>query len=129
MAAAGNGAKVSHIGPVTYSNSGYVGGNDSWTCSGAHIVKTAPHAFIKDSETCVMSGDASGLAGVYMNNPLDPNGPNWGIQPGFSSTNTRGEGDWISDYNSAVAISWTMTVTLNADGVTYTNNIVAYYAS
>src|SRR5436190_14989480 len=47
------------------------------TCSGANIVKTAPNAFNKDSETCVLSGDE----GVF---PL--------------GTTAYGPGVWLSDY-------------------------------
>jgi hypothetical protein len=85
----------------------------TFTCSGANIVKTAPKAFVKDSETCI---DAAG--------PADR-------APG---TYDLGPGGWISDYYLFAATpstvvfdtSATLVVTLNAEGTT-TWNIVAYY--
>ena len=81
------------------------------TCSGANIVKTAPNAFNKDSETCVLSGDD----GFF---PL--------------GTSTYGYGAWLSDYYyftlSTLVADQTLTVkkVANGDG-TFTLYIVAYY--
>jgi hypothetical protein len=81
------------------------------TCSGVNIQKTAPQAFNKDSETCLLSGDD----GVF---PL--------------GTTTYGFGVWFSDYYffslGQVVYAHTVTVTKvdNGDG-TFTLDIVAYY--
>jgi len=106
VAFASNGA-ATHFN-ATYTNVA------TWTCSGSHVVNKT----IKDSETCVLSGDTSGfVAGVFTST----NGI--GTLPPF------GPVQWVSDYTGgATATSWTITMVNNLDG-TFTANIVAYYAS
>lgn len=85
----------------------------TFTCSGANIVKSAPKAFVKDSETCI---DSVGVADGFVPGTYDLSGA------------------WLSDYylfvanpsTSVLATSATLVVTLNVDGTT-TWNIVAYY--
>ena len=98
----------------------YTAGATTFTCSGANIYKTAPNAFNKDSETCLVSGDVSGIAaGTYSGNP-------WGYYPTF------GTAEWLSDSSSGsmsvglIATSWTATFVDNGNG-TFTEYIVAYY--
>jgi hypothetical protein len=87
-------------------------GDSLWTCSGAHVVNRVS---IKDSETCLVSGNTTGfVAGTYVGNPttnIPPFGPNAG---------------WGSDYNGAVATMFTQTFIANGDG-TFTMDITAYY--
>ena len=98
----------------------YTGGATTFTCSGANIHKTAPNVFNKDSETCLVSGDVSGIvAGTYSGDP-------WGFYP------TYGNAEWQSDSSSPsmsyglIATSWTATFVDNGNG-TFTDYIVAYY--
>jgi hypothetical protein len=64
IAYADNGAETTPF-KATYSNPA-IGG--LYDCSGVRIVKTAPNAFIKDSETCTISdldnGDGTGTLQV-----------------------------------------------------------------
>ena len=117
VATASNGAQVTHF-TATYVNGA------TWTCSGSHIVKSGNGAnFIKDSETCVLSGNTAGfLAGTYANGGpcAVAFGPNVGNFPPFGCV------IFLSDYNGATATSWTIGVTDNGDG-TLTADIVAYY--
>lgn len=99
-------------GKATQFTATYPVGAATWTCSGVHIVNKT----IKDSETCVISGDTTGyLAGTYTGAPV-------GAFPPYGSIT------WLSDFNGALATTWTITMTDNGDG-TFTANIVAYYAS
>ena len=82
-----------------------------WTCTGAHVVN---HNFIKDSETCVLSGDLS----LYV--PGSYSGIPWGYLTGY------GNAEWSSDFNGAIATSWKVDVVDNGNG-TFTANIVALY--
>ena len=107
MATANNGATTTPF-KATYVN------GSQFTCSGAHIVKTAPKAFVKDSETCI---DSLGVADGF----------------GVGTYDLTAIG-WFSDYyffvaspsSLVLATSGTLVVTLNADGTT-TWNVVAYY--
>jgi hypothetical protein len=86
----------------------------TWTCSGVHINNKT----FKDSETCVISGDTTGfVAGTYTSGT-----GGWGNLPPFGSV------QWTSDFNSAIATSWTITIVDNGNGV-FTADIVAYYSS
>lgn len=81
------------------------------TCSGVHIVNKVS---VKDTETCLYSGDTTGYtAGKYQGNPTGMNP--WGFVSG-----------WRSDYNGVAATSWKITMVDNGDG-TFTSHIVAYY--
>ena len=100
VASASNGTQTTHFTAVY----------GQFTCAGERIVKTAPKAFVKDSETCLDSSGTGDLpAGTYD----------------FS-------GLWASDYEYftfgtfRIAVSATIVVTDNGDGTT-TWNIVAYY--
>ena len=98
VAAANNGANTTHftasytdpvLGPVV--------------CAGERIVKTAPHAFIKDSEDCtILNGFPAGT---------------------FSCTDFGG---WFSDFDGMFTLDCTLVITDNGDG-TSNNHIVAYY--
>jgi hypothetical protein len=94
----GNGAVTTHF-TATYvdPNLGPV------DCSGEHIVKPAPNAFTKDSETCLIENGYP--AGTYHISYF---------------------GGWLSDFNGARAVRGTITVVGNGDG-TSTDYIVAYY--
>ena len=98
---------------ATYVDAGWLANAN---CSGAHIVQTNPHnPFIKDSETCLLSGNTSHLTeGTIVGNPTY-------CTYGFGCNTI-----WNSDYNGAIAKSVTLTMNDNGDG-TWTENVVAYY--
>jgi len=80
-----------------------IGGTRS-DCSGAHIVNSNT-GMVKDSETCLVSGDTSYLvAGTYSGDP-------YGAFPGFNRP-----ARWASDYDGAIATHWTVTYVDNGDG-------------
>jgi hypothetical protein len=111
--ASGAAAAPGHGSATPFKSSFDFGGTNS-DCSGARIVN-ANTSVVKDSETCVVSGDTSYLvAGTYTGDPT-------GILPG-SSDPVR----WASDYDGAIATHWTVTYVNNGDG-TWTASIVAYY--
>jgi len=88
------------------------------TCSGAHIEQTngATAGTIKDSETCIISGDTSSVpTGTIVGDP------NYTF-PALGNTQLF----WQSDYNGLIASHVTLTFTPNGDG-TYTEEVVAYY--
>ena len=108
VAVAGNGANTVPW-KASYDLPGFGG---HWECSGVRIVKDAPKAFVKDSETCTFSDQASYIA------------------PG---TYTEADFGWASDYELFVlhvgiriAASHTTVITDNGDG-TGTLQIDAYY--
>ena len=107
VALAGNGATTTQ-----FKKAYQLTGSAFATCSGVNVSKTAPKAFNQDSETCQLNADD----GFF---PL--------------GTSTYGGGLWLSDSvapsASAGLIAQTLTVTktLNADGVTYTLNLLATY--
>jgi hypothetical protein len=107
VAFAGNGATTTQF-KAAYQ----LTGSAFATCSGVNISKSAPKAVNKDSETCLLSGDD----GVF---PL--------------GTTVYGPGVWNSDSAAPSASAGltdqtlTVTKTLNADGTTYTLDIVATY--
>lgn len=118
---AGNGAVAT---PFTASyQSTFKGIITSNVCSGSHIAQTKTNnSFYKDSETCLTTGETSGfVAGTYSSFPGSPNG----IIPPYGPSSFRSDS---SVEPGALAISWTMTISLNTDG-SVTENIVAYYAS
>ena len=84
----------------------------SWDCSGARVVNPVS---VKDSETCLVTGDTSELtAGVYTGDP-------YGDLPWF------GNAQWASDFGDGkIAEHWTVTVMDNGDGSS-TVYAVAYY--
>jgi hypothetical protein len=104
VAVAGNGSTT------TQFNASYLNARGGYfTCSGVRIVKDAPKAFIKDSETCIITDLASWPAGTYQN-----------------------VGGWASDYDFwtlgqlRISVSNTFVITDNGDG-TGTLEISAYY--
>jgi hypothetical protein len=109
VAVAGNNATTTQW-KASYDLPG-LGGH--WECSGARIVKDAPKAFIKDSETCTFSDLSTYFA------------------PG---TYTQADFGWLSDYeyfvlspsSNRLATSHTTLITDNGDG-TGTLQISAYY--
>ncbi len=87
-------------------------GATTWTCSGARVVNRVS---VKDSETCLASGNTDGfIAGTYQGNPTGP-------LPPYSSDAT-----WHSDFDGSPATSWKITMVDNGNG-TFTAYIVAYY--
>src|SRR6266852_7278113 len=81
-----------------------------FTCSGAHIVNKT----IKDSETCLVTGDTNGfVAGTYFGNPT-------------ADIPALGPVQWFSDFNGVQASSFIATFVDNGDR-TWTMYIVAYY--
>jgi hypothetical protein len=98
VATADNGAQTVHF-TAAYTDPFF----GPVTCSGERIVKTAPKAFTKDSETCLIPNGFP--AGTYT--PAD-------------------FGGWFSDYDGTFTTDVTVVVTDNGDG-TSTSHIVAYY--
>ena len=86
-------------------------GVSNWTCSGAHVVNRVS---VKDSETCLISGNTAGfVAGTYIGDPM-VNIPPFGVT------------GWISDFNGVESTSFIATLVNNGDG-TFTLDITAYY--
>lgn len=108
VATAGNGAKTTHFTAAYFNGQG-----GFFTCAGERIVKTAPKAFTKDSETCQISDVSTWSPGTYpiVTSFLPP--------PALSAI-------WFSDFDGQQAVSGTIVVTANGDG-TGTMNIDAYY--
>jgi len=108
VATANNGAKTTHFTAAYFNGQG-----GFFTCSGERIVKTAPKAFTKDSETCTISDLSTWGPGTYpiVTSFLPP--------PALSAI-------WFSDFDGQQAVSGTIVVTDNGDG-TGTMNIDAYY--
>src|ERR1019366_5235830 len=101
------------VTPYTYNASGTA-------CTGNHveIAGQAP----EDIETCLMSGDVSGMtAGTFSNSP--------GGDSGYWPVAAWGQGSYLSDYYAAPteATSWTIASINNGNG-TFTWNMTAYYA-
>ena len=108
VATANNGAQTSHFTAAYFNGQG-----GFFTCSGERIVKTAPQAFTKDSETCTISDLSTWPPGTYpiVTSPLPPPA-SWAI--------------WFSDFDGQQAVSGTIVVTDNGNG-TGTMTIDAYY--
>ena len=109
-ASGGNGATVTHF-TASYQDPPGLG---NWSCTGEHIYNHGAGA--QDSETCIASGDTSGLVpGTYSGSP-------------YTIFPVLGWSGWTSDYYTTVvwATSWTAIVTANSDG-TFTINIDAFY--
>jgi len=111
---------VSATSAVAAGNGGATPYTASWDagfhadCSGAHIVNSNT-GMVKDSETCLLTGDTSYLvAGTYTGDPR-------GTFP-WSPYQWR----WASDYDGALATRWTNTFVDNGDG-TWTLSAVTYY--
>lgn len=123
--AAGQGATATQFS-LSYYQPGFPTGA-LWTCSGVHIVQTNPHnAFVKDSETCLATGNTAGYAaGTYTNDPGSLTGYIAGLGAGMP---------WYSDYWYSVtgnlvppsSDNWTITEIDNGNG-TFTIHIVAYF--
>lgn len=96
-------------------------------CSGAHVVKTSPKVSVKDSETCLLTGDTTGFVAGTFTSTYMVGTQGWGFLPPYNFDG-YGNAAWGSDYDGAVATSWTITSVDNGDG-TFTWTIVAYYAS
>lgn len=99
-----------------------VDGVDQWTCSGRHVISQGDRA--KDTETCLITGDTTGYATMVGTFTGHPNAslPRGGAHP------------WHSDYNRAVATSFTITIKdaghLDSKGFeTYQADITAFYNS
>ena len=113
-----NGAQTTHF-TASYFNG--LGG--FFTAAGERIVKTAPKAFTKDSETILMSDISTWPAGTYnivdgvffIPMPGMPGMP--GMEFGFP---------WSSDFDGRIAQSGTIVVTDLGDG-TGTMNLDLYY--
>ena len=112
MSAATQAAGDPGNGAATPFKATYPSGTTTWTCSGAHVVNKN---FIKDSETCLVTGNTAGYqAGTYSGSPS-------GFFPPYGIV------FWQSDFNGVIATSWTETVTDNGDG-TFTVDVLAFYA-
>ena len=82
------------------------------TCSGAHVIQG--NGKVKDSQTCILSGDTSlVVTGTFVGNP------------GFCIPNNPCA-VWASDFDGQIAKSVTITIVDNGDG-TFTETVVAYY--
>jgi hypothetical protein len=109
-------AALASEGAATPFNAAYTApapvGVSNWACSGAHVVNRVS---VKDSETCLISGNTAGfVAGTYVGKPT-------ANIPPFGDT------QWFSDYNGVEATSFTATILNNGDG-TFSLYITAYYA-
>ncbi|SRR6266540_773947 len=102
-----------NTGAATPFKAEYAVGGAYWTCSGARVDNPVS---VKDSETCLVSGNTAGyVAGTYTGSP-------YGNFPPYGTVG------WQSDFDAALASSWTLTITDNGDG-TFTVEIVAYYST
>jgi hypothetical protein len=98
VATAGNGADTTHF-TASYTDPTF----GPVVCAGERIVKTAPKAFIKDSEDCtILNGFPAGT---------------------YDCTDFGG---WLSDFDGMQAVTCTHVITDNGDG-TSNDHIVAYY--
>ena len=83
-------------------------------CSGVRIAN-ANMGMVKDTETCLLTGDTSSLvAGTYKGDPVG------------SSPLVSGLAGWGSDFDGAIATRWTSTFVNNGNG-SWTLEEVAYY--
>ena len=104
-----NGAETTH-----FTNDYYNGPGGFFVAAGERIVKTAPKAFTKDSETILISDISTWPAGTYT---LDATGTFFifGV-----------EYFWSSDFDGQIAVSGTIVVTDNGNG-TGTVELALYY--
>ncbi len=112
LAALSTGALASN-GAATPFKVAYALGSSDWDCAGARVDNRVK---VKDSETCLVTGDTSELnlvPGVYSGHPR-------GDLPWFPGAR------WGSDYDGSVALDWTVTVVDNGDG-SFTVNAVAIF--
>jgi hypothetical protein len=102
-------------GRTTHFTASYFDGPGGFfTAAGERIVKTAPKAFTKDSETILMSDISTWPAGTYTSDAT-------------GAFNILGVSlFWASDFDGQIAVSGTIVVTDNGDG-TGTFNGVFYY--
>lgn len=104
----GNGVATPYT--ITFGPPLYPG--PTWSCWGSRVVNGNG---VKDSETCVLSGDTSGVAaGTFSGDPYGDL---------FGTPQVR----WASSFDVQMATRWTITVTDNGDG-TFTAAIVAFYS-
>ncbi len=128
LAGAGNGSSTSFTAAFTI--------HGDWSCTGTHIANKK-HVF--DNETCLISGTTSDttpegvhwawVAGTFKNDTCSGAAANVGHFPPFNGVLGNEGTDcirWSSDYDGAIADSWTITVTDNGDG-TFTAQIHAAY--
>jgi len=82
-----------------------------WDCAGARVDNRVS---VKDSETCLVTGDTSMLSvGTFSGHPR-------GDLPWFPNARIG------SDYDGQIALDWTIRVTDNGDG-SFTMYVVAYF--
>jgi len=107
FASAGNGSDTSQF------FTSYTDGNGVQSaCQGTRVVQK--DGTVKDSATCILSGDTSRLAaGTVKGNPgYCLNGVCWAA--------------WVSDFDGKIAKSVILNLTANGDG-TFTQKVTAYY--
>lgn len=103
---------VALAGPAqqSYPFKATYGDETVWTCTGVRIVKGD---VVRDEEVCLLSGDTSWVEpGTYSGDPQ-------GDTPPFDAF-------WGSDFDGALANSWTFLVVGNHNGI-FSIKIVAYY--
>ena len=110
-----NGAQTTHFTASYYQ---FLGGE--FIAAGERIVKTAPKAFTKDSETILISDISTWPAGTY--HIVD--GVFFVPMPGMPDMELGLS--WGSDFDGRMAQSGTIVVTDNGDG-TGTMNLDLYY--
>lgn len=119
---AGNGATTVHFN-VAYA---------SFTCAGERIVKAAPRAITKDSESCTFTDLSEFAPGTYAitTGPESATASHWASDYELFVVGTAGPGCdpvWVPfGYCIRQAISGTIVVTDNGDG-TGTLEVTAYY--
>jgi hypothetical protein len=87
---------------------------ERFVCSGVRIVKTAPNAFVKDSEDCTIDNTNNSYPpGTYTQDNVP-----W-VLAGVP-------GGWLSDYDGQETSAFTLVVTDNGDGTEHMK-VVAYY--
>lgn len=88
-------------------------GETTYECSGVRV--TQGNGIVKDSETCIASGNTSHLVeGTIVGDP------------DFCTFDGRCGWRWASDFDLAIATHVTLVWTDNGDG-TFTLDVVAYY--
>ena len=98
-------------GTATPFKAAYSDAGTEYECSGVRIVNRVS---VKDSETCLITGDTSWLyAGFFAGDP-------YGDVPGCTHCL------FVSDYDGRLATSWSTTVVDDGDGV-FTAYVVMYF--
>lgn len=117
------GASSGHGATVNHFSAAYANGAMNFNCTGEHVFNKGPGG--QDDETCLLSGDTTGLvAGTYTNDLNNQYGSTVGVLAPW------GDVVWTSDYYSTPtnASSWTICIANNGDG-TFTMDIDAFYAN